>query len=77
MALEFSYHVRPVVLAESTAHESIIINMRATLAEMRATTDRTIALVDATRDALAAADDLLAQSISRAAVQVILARERR
>jgi hypothetical protein len=36
------------------------------LADMRATTGRTIALGDATRDALAAADDLLAQSISRA-----------
>jgi hypothetical protein len=66
MALEFSYHVRPVVLAESTAHGSIIIKMRATLADMRATTDQTIAVVEATRDALAAADDLLARSISRA-----------
>jgi|AmaraimetP72IA01_FD_contig_31_7751187_length_446_multi_4_in_0_out_0_1 hypothetical protein len=66
MAHEFSHHLQTVVLAKSTAYESIISKMRAMLADMRATTGRTIALVDATRDALAAADDLLAQSISRA-----------
>jgi hypothetical protein len=40
--------------------------MRTTLADMRATTERTIALIDATWAVLVAADDLLAQPISSA-----------
>ena len=66
MALKSSHHLRPIVSTQSSAHEAIIRDMRATLADMRETTNRTVTLIEATRDALAAAEDLLAQSISRA-----------
>jgi hypothetical protein len=61
MALKSSRLIRP---AGSAATISM---MRDALADMQATTARTRTVIDATRDAIAAADHLLSQSISIAA----------